>query len=526
MRARERWQTGAEMAKAEGKTELAKAQLAKDEGTFAPLVAELRRTFDSGRTRDLSWRRGQLQAIQQMIKDNHEEITAAIRKDLGGPKIRGFFDIGSHQAAGDAIENLEAWTRPEQVPTPMQISPVKMARSYVRREPKGVVLIIGPWNFPFELCLHPLVAAIAAGNCAVIKPSEMASNTAQIIERLVHRYLDPASVRVVQGAVAETSALLREHWDHIMYTGNGAIGRIVLRAAAEHLTPVTLELGGKCPVIVDKSANMQSVVERVSFGKWTNAGQICVAPDYVLIHKDREEEFVQGMRGRLETLFGKDPKQSSGLGRIINADHVRRIGGMLSETKGQVVVGGIEGFDPESRYAAPTIVKDPQPGEPLLTEEIFGPVLPVVRVDSLDEAIQKANSICDRPLALYVFSEDKAATEKVLNGTLSGGTAINTVMEQLINNNLPFGGVGSSGTGAYHGKAGFDEFTHLRSVLHQDTTIMKGSSFPPKVDDKMYDLAVKMNITGFLSEGQRKAASFGLKAAAAGAVVAMLRAKL
>merc|ERR1719469_1863303 len=255
--------------------------------------------------------------------------------------------------------------------------------------------------------------------------------------------MDPECFKVVNGAVAETTALLKEPWDHIFYTGNGHVGRIVLKAAAEHLTPVTLELGGKSPVIIDKSAKIQTAIDRVSAAKWLNAGQICVAPDYVLVHKDVAQEFLEGMKKKIGDAFGADPKASPHFGRIINSNHVRRINGLLDETQGTVVAGGA-GVDPDNKYFPPTLVKDPKMGEPLLMEEIFGPVLPIMSVDNMDEAIDKVNSICDRPLALYVYSEDQSATDKVLNNTLSGGCAVNTSFEHLTNFNLPFGGVSSS----------------------------------------------------------------------------------
>jgi len=492
-------------------------------------ISEVRDSFASGKTKDLSWRRQQLQAVKKMIEECHEDITAAVRADLAGPKIRGVGEVtGPHLAATEALEKLDAWTAPQAVATPITVSPTKLASSYVRQEPKGVILIIGPWNFPVELVLHPLVSAIAAGNCVVIKPSEVSSNCAALIEKLVHGYLDSSCIKVIQGSVPETTALLRLKWDHIFYTGNGHVGRMVCRAAAEHLTPVTLELGGKSPVIVDKSAKMKSVVERICFPKFSfNVGQICVSPDYVVIHKEREEEFIEAMKQHVEKLFGKDPKQSPHFGRIINSRHVERIGDLLSKTKGEVVLGGLDEVDPAANYVPPTIVRHAQLGEPLLTEEIFGPVLPVITAENLEDAVKKVNSICDQPLALYVYAEDKQAIEYVLGATSSGGVAINTSLEHLMNTNLPFGGVGSSGYGAYHGKAGFDEFTHGRAVLHQDTLLLTGSSMPPKPPDALYDIVVKATITGFLSQGQKKVLKLGGLGAAAMALTSLaLRSKL
>jgi len=467
---------------------------------FAPMVAEVRGVFNSGKTKDLAWRRSQLEAIKCLFEENHEELTAALLADHGGPKVRGAIDqMSAHGASCEYLSNLDAWTAPRSVPTPFTLSPTRMAKSYVRPEPKGVVLIIGPWNFPYGLIMEPLAAAVAAGNCVVIKPSEVAVNSGKVITKLINKYLDGSCIKVVEGAVAETSALLKEQWDHIFYTGNGHVGRIVATAAAKHLTPMTLELGGKSPVIVDKSTNMQSAVERVAQIKWgINAGQICIAPDYVLIDKSREEEFISGLKSWTAAKFGADPKTSSEYGRVINDRHVGRIGSLLKGTKGEVVLGGMETIDAASHYFPPTIVRNAKIGEPLLTEEIFGPVLPIIATENIQDAVKKANSVCDHALALYVFSEDKEATDYVLKNTTSGGVGINTCLEQVGNPNLPFGGVGGSGYGSYHGKAGFEEFTHRRSCLHQDTTIMKGATALPS-----YDILMKATILGFLSPLQR-----------------------
>lgn len=468
---------------------------------YGPMVAELNVAFNSGKTKDLEWRRTQLKAIKSLFLENHEELTKALIADHGGPKVRGALDqLSAFGACDEYLANLDSWTSPQKVPTPFTVSPTRMAKSYVSPVPKGVILIIGPWNFPYGLIMEPLAAAVAAGNCVVIKPSEVAVNSGKVITKLINKYLDNSCVKVVEGAVAETTALLKENWDHIFYTGNGHIGRIVATAAAQHLTPVTLELGGKSPVIVDKSANMQSVVERISANKWgLNAGQICIAPDFVLIDKSREDEFITSCTAHVEKLFGKDPKTSEKYARVINDRHVNRIANLLKETKGKVVFGGMETVDPQAHFFPPTLVRNAQLGEPLLTEEIFGPVLPVIATENIEEAVKKANSVCDRPLALYVFAEDQNVTNYVMKNTTSGGCSINTCLEQVTNPNLPFGGVGGSGYGAYHGKAGFDEFTHRRACFQQDTTIMKGAAALPE-----YDVLIKLAMTGFLSPAQKK----------------------
>eukprot|EP01062_Namystynia_karyoxenos_P036599 TRINITY_DN2665_c0_g1_i1.p2 TRINITY_DN2665_c0_g1~~TRINITY_DN2665_c0_g1_i1.p2 ORF type:complete len:555 (+),score=250.61 TRINITY_DN2665_c0_g1_i1:83-1666(+) len=474
---------------------------------YEGMVRELRGAFAAGRTKGLEWRRAQLKAVQKMVAEQHEKITEAVRADLGGPKLRGVGELGAHQAAQFALDNLKSWAAPEAVTTPFEVGPTMMAKSFVRKEPKGVVLIISPWNYPFELAMHPLVAAIAAGCCVVIKPSEISAHTAQLIQQCVGQYLDGSCIKVVQGAVAETQALLRQHWDHIFYTGSGDVGRKVMTAAAQHLTPVTLELGGKSPVVIDRSAKLDVAASRVSAAKWFNVGQTCVAPDYVLVDKAVQGRFVQKMKELAEQQYGADPKASADWGRIVSQNHAKRIKGLMESAKGEIVFGGPDKVDVEARYVPPTLITTDDFDSAILQQEIFGPVLPVVGVDSVDDAIRRINGVCDRPLALYCFSEDKAAVSKVLDNTLSGGCGINTAMEQIMNKHLPFGGVGGSGTGAYHGKAGFGEFTHRRSCLSQDTLIKRDAALPPPPyrSDKVYDLIVRFTVLGFLTEGQRAA---------------------
>jgi len=485
---------------------------------FGPTVSELRAAFNSGKTKDLSWRKTQLESIKRLIEENHEELTQAFLADHGGPKARAAFDLVAHSSCCEFLSKLDSWTAPQSCPTPFALCPTKMAKSFVCSVPKGVALIIGPWNFPYGLILEPLIAAVAAGNCVLIKPSEVAVNSVTVITKLLNKYLDNSCIKVVEGAVAETTALLEEQWDHIFYTGNGHIGRIVATAAARHLTPVTLELGGKSPVIVDKSAKMQSVVERIARYKWgLNAGQICIAPDFVLIDKSREEEFITAMKAHVKDLFGEDPKTSDKYARVINDRHVNRIAALLKGTKGEVVFGGMDTVDPQAHFFPPTLVRNAQLGEHLLTEEIFGPILPVVATESVADAVQKANSVCDRPLALYVFSEDQNVIDYVMNNTTSGGVAINTCMDHAGNPNMPFGGVGGSGYGAYHGKHGFDEFSHRRSCLQQDTTIMKGVPALPE-----YDFLVKVLITGFFSPMQRQMMKVAAGVAILGVVIKLV----
>ena len=312
-------------------------------------------------------------------------------------------------------------------------------------------------------------------------------------------------------------ALLREKYDHIVYTGNGAVGRIVMSAAAKHLTPCTLELGGKSPTYVDKSAKIDVAVERISGAKWINAGQTCIAPDYVLVHKDVAAEFKKKARDKLAKYYGKstdERKNNPNFGKVINDRHVERVNGLVQSTTGKVVEGG--DCDANVHYHAPTIVEDPSLDDAVMQEEIFGPIMPIVEVDSVEEAVVKVNQICTHPLALYVFAQDQAAIDYYVNNTTSGGVCVNSCMEHNMNPNLPFGGIGESGMGRYHGVHGFDEFSHWRSVFVKDTVLNKGWVLPPPpYSDGLFDLAIKAQITGFFTDSQRQMMKVGGAAAAA-----------
>mmetsp|Transcript_60706 Transcript_60706/g.130387 ORF Transcript_60706/g.130387 Transcript_60706/m.130387 type:complete len:502 (+) Transcript_60706:47-1552(+) len=462
---------------------------------YGSMLDGMRAMFAKGKTKDLAWRRQQLEQCHRMIAENHEAITAATRADLGGSKIRGVAELAAAGAADHALDCLDEWTREKWVGGWFH-------REYVRPEPKGVILIISPWNFPFNLCLHPMVEAIAAGNCVVIKPSELNNKCSPLIESLISKYLDPECVKVVQGAIPETSALLEQRWDHIMYTGNGAVGRIIMQAAAKHLTPVTLELGGKSPVIVDETANLDVACERVAMAKWLNCGQICVAPDYALVHESKMQEFMDRSKACLKKCYGDNPQASAEFGHIINERHVDRVSKLIETSKGKVVCGGAEGIIKKDLYVPPTIIEKPSLDEPLMQEEIFGPVLPVLPFKDLEEALSMVNGK-ETPLAMYIYSQSSGNIEKALMTAGSGGTCVNSSLEHLTGENMPFGGKGPSGMGAYHGKYGFDEFSHHRAVLRKSTLPgFRGTAFPlPSADtptpDFVYGIAAKMSI-GFL----------------------------
>jgi aldehyde dehydrogenase (NAD+) len=437
------------------------------------LVAKLRDAFESGRTRPIEWRRRQLQRMKAMLEEREADFLDALAADLGKPRLEGWAsDIAIViNEIEHALRHLAGWMKPERVWTPLAQRP---GRATIRPEPFGVALIIAPWNYPVHLLLLPMVGALAAGNSVVGKPSEVSAHTSAALARLVPEYLDPDGVEIVEGGVTETQALLAERFDYIFYTGNGRVGRIVMEAAAKHLTPVTLELGGKSPVIVDAAANVEVAARRIAFGKFLNAVQTCIAPDYVLVARARQEELVEQIGRAIRDFYGPDPVASPDYARIVNDAHFRRLEQLL--TGGTPVVGGETRAD--ERYVAPTVLRDVAPGSPVMTEEIFGPILPVIPVTDVDEAIGFVNER-DRPLALYVFSESDGVQERVLEQTSSGGACVNATVMHVAVPDLPFGGVGASGMGAYHGKAGFDVFSHRKSVLVKPTRLDPKLAYPP-----------------------------------------------
>ncbi len=442
----------------------------------ADVVKRLRSTFDSGRTRPVEWRKEQLRALRRMLADGESAFTTALGRDLGKSAIEGFVtEIALVRAEIDyTLQHLDGWLRPEKVHVPAKQLP---GRARIHHDPLGVVLIIGPWNYPIQLVLAPLVGALAAGNAAVLKPSEVSEHSSRALAQLVPQFLDPEAVAVVEGGVPETTALLDERWDHIFYTGNGTVGRVVMAAAAKHLTPVTLELGGKSPAIVDRSANLDVAARRIAWGKYINAGQTCVAPDYVLVDRRVEGPLAARLRDTVQRFYGDDPRTSADYGRIINDRHFARLTQLLDdEGAGQVVYGGER--DEADRYLAPTALRGTDPAAPIMQEEIFGPVLPLIAVDDMDAAIDFVNSR-EKPLALYVFAENDAVTERVVNHTTAGGVCVNATVFHLAVPGLPFGGVGASGMGAYHGKASFETFTHRKSVLSRPTSIDPSIAYPP-----------------------------------------------
>ena len=437
------------------------------------IVTELRRTFEAGKTRPHDWRRGQLLRFKAMIEENETAIFDALHADLGRASAETrMVETGTVLTEiGHALSQLKKWMRPKKVSTPLTNQP---GRSWIVPEPLGVVLIMAPWNYPFYLVCMPLIGAIAAGNCAVLKPSEISANTSALLARLIPSYLDPEAVRVVEGGVETATALLAERFDHIFFTGSAGVGKAVMSAAARHLTPVTLELGGKSPCIVTQDCDLEVAARRVAWGKFLNAGQTCVAPDYVLVDETVADRFVDALKAAVKRFYGDDPKASPDYPRIISDRHFERIGGLIAD--GHVEIGGQT--DPASRYIAPTVLTQVDPDSAVMSQEIFGPVLPVIPCASLDDAIDFINRR-PRPLALYLFSTDSGARERVLAETSSGGVCVNDVVMHLTVPDLPFGGVGRSGMGASHGRASFDGFSHAKSVLAKSERFDVPVRYPP-----------------------------------------------
>src|SRR5215475_1953177 len=440
---------------------------------FGALLTGHRKYFQSGATRSAKWREEQLIALRAMMKDHAEEFYGALWTDLRRNRIDSDWTDVKYisSEANHAIAQLRRWLKPLPVNTPLVFMP---SRTQVRFDPLGVGLIIGAWNYPVMLTLSPLIAAISGGNAAVIKPSEIAPATADVIARRLPEYLDRSAFSVVLGAVPETTALLEQQWDHIFFTGGTTVAKVVMTAAARNLTPVVLELGGKNPTIVHSSADLSVAAPRIAQGRWSNAGQTCTAPDYVLVFKDVAKPFLQHLRETILRFYGKDPQKSPDYGRIVSDRHFARLVNLIaSET---IYHGGQH--DAGDRFVAPTVLMNVSPNSPVMQEEIFGPILPILEVANVKEVIDFINAR-PSPLGLYLFAEDQFVTEQILASTTSGDAAVNDCAVQPLIHDLPFGGVGGSGMGKYHGEWGFRAYTNTRGVLYHSARIHLGVRYPP-----------------------------------------------
>jgi aldehyde dehydrogenase (NAD+) len=454
------------------------------ESTIPKTVARLRETFATGRTRNLQWRRDQLHAIEALMTENEAKVAAALAEDLCRKPFEAWLaDTASTVAeARYAAKHVKKWARRKHHRLELSQLP---GRGWVEYEPYGTVLIIGAWNFPFVLTLGPAIGAIAAGNTVVLKPSEVAAASSRVMAELVPQYLDTDAIAVVEGDGAVSQELIAQGFDRVMFTGGTEIGRKVYEAAAPHLTPVTLELGGKSPCIVAADADIDVAAKRIAWTKLINSGQTCIAPDYVIADANIRDELVNKINEAVTTFESGE----AGGNPIVNRRHFDRLVSALAATKGTVALGG--GSDTATTRIEPTVVVDPDPDEPLMTDEIFGPILPVVTVSSLDDAIGFVNAR-PKPLAAYLFTKAKSIRERVVNEVSAGGMVVNHLVFHFATTRLPFGGVGPSGTGAYHGRWGFEEFSHRKAVVAKPTRPDVSSFIYPPYTEKAWKLARRL----------------------------------
>lgn len=431
--------------------------------------------YNSGETRTLAFRKQQLRALKASISKYEKEIKQALYKDLRKSEFEAFTtEIGIiYSSISHALKYLEEWMHPVSVPTPVQFQPGK---SMIVHDPYGVTLIIGPFNYPFQLVMEPLIGAIIGGNTAVVKPSESAVETCKIIRTILEETFRPEYIAVVEGEKEETNALIHAPFDFIFFTGSVAVGKIVAKAAANRLTPHVLELGGKSPVIVDQTANLEVAAKRVVWGKFVNAGQTCIAPDYVFVHESVKAPFIRQIKKVLSKFYGSNPQQSKDFGRIINTRQFDRLNGLLQQHRSDILFGGET--DREDLYMAPTILQDITWDSPIMQDEIFGPILPILVYTDLTHLIHQINRR-PKPLAAYFFSETEKAIQYFLDELAFGGGCINETIMHVASWHLPFGGVGESGVGNYHGKASFEAFTHQKSVLKRSSKLANNLLYPP-----------------------------------------------
>ncbi|WP_096201110.1 aldehyde dehydrogenase [Bacillus sp. FJAT-45350] len=425
------------------------------------LIENQRNYFFTGETKDISFRIKQLKLLKKVIKKNEKQIIDALRNDLNKSEFEAYMtEIGYlYNEINDVLKNIKDWAKPKKVRTPKTHIG---SDSYIYPEPYGVVLIIAPWNYPFQLALAPLIGAMATGNCAIIKPSELTPETSAIVAEIIKETYSENYITVVEGAVETSEALLKERFDYIFFTGSVAVGKIVMEAASKYLTPITLELGGKSPTIVHDDAKLEIAAKRIVWGKFINAGQTCVAPDYLLVQKNVKEKLVVQLKKAIKEFYGENVISNSNYPMIVNQRHLDRLIAYLDN--GDIVYGGQS--EREKRFLEPTLIENVSLDSPIMTDEIFGPILPILEYGSLDEVIEIVRER-QNPLALYLFTENVATEKRILNDLSFGGGCINDTIYHLGTPHLPFGGVGESGMGAYHGKFSFDTFSHQKGVLKQ-----------------------------------------------------------
>lgn len=440
---------------------------------YEELIKEQRAFFNNRTTGDISFRKQSLTALQKAIRKYEKELSEALRKDLGKAPFESYMtEIGFILSEiRHTLKHLNKWAAAKRCKTPLFLFG---STSHTRPEPYGIVLILSPWNYPVQLLLAPLVGAIAAGNCAILKPSPRTVHTNHILGKLISETFPPQYIAFLETDNRQTDNLLKQHFDYIFYTGGVAFGKRIMMAAAKNLTPVTLELGGKSPCIVDNDAHIQIAARRIVWGKYLNCGQTCVAPDYIFVHREVKDKLITALQAEIERQYGKSPQESPDYPRIISQDRFYNL--LLLLKQGHIVAGGK--YDDKDLYIAPTVISGILPENRIMSEEIFGPILPLLDFDDIDNVIDYVNNQ-EKPLALYYFGQNKKKARYVLQNTSSGGACINDVVTHVANTYLPFGGVGNSGTGAYHGKYSFDTFSHTRSIVQSTTRFNIGMKFAP-----------------------------------------------
>jgi len=434
--------------------------------------------FHTGITKNISFRIQQLNNLKNAIKFHEKDILDALYKDLGKSEFEAYStEIGFVlDSIGYMIKNLKSWSDPIKVKAPIHQRPSK---TYIMYEPYGTVLIIGPFNYPFQLVIEPLIGAIAAGNCAVLKPSESTPTISALIKDIIDKTFDNKYIRVIEGEKETTSALINSPFDYIFFTGSVPVGRIVMEAAAKNLVPVTLELGGKSPTIVDKTANLEVAAKRIAWGKLINTGQTCIAPDYLLVHKDIKENFIEMLKKVIIDFYGIDASKSKDYGRIVNTRQFDRLTSIIDRDKSKVIYGG--SYNREKLYIEPTLIDNADWQDASMEDEIFGPIFPILEYSDLNEVINMINER-PKPLALYLFTENEPVEHKVLNSVSFGGGCVNDTISHVASSYMPFGGVGNSGIGGYHGKESFETFSHRKSILKKSTRFNFNLIFPPYKD--------------------------------------------
>lgn len=448
---------------------------------YKSMLAQQRQFFATGATLPVSFRLAQLKKLKLLLKTHETEITDALKKDLHKSPVEALITeiILLNDEIDFMIKHLKKWTRPTKTKTPFPL--LWPGRSTIHYEPYGTVLIIAPWNYPVLLNLSPLAGAISAGNCAIIKPSEIATHSQDLIVKLIQHYFPPDYITTVTGGPDEINQLLQEKFDYIFFTGSTKVGRCIMEAAAKHLTPVTLELGGKTPCIIDETADLDFAARRIIWGKMTNAGQTCIAPDYVYVHHSRQQALMNKLKQTIKEFFGDDPEKSTSFGRIINQKHFTRLSTLLQNTN--ILVGGQS--NAESCYIAPTLIATSSWDEPIMQQEIFGPLLPILSFNDLDEVIHMIQSQ-PKPLALYYFTKNKQHEKNILRRVSFGGGCINDCLLHIANYHFPFGGVGASGMGGYHGKDSFDLFSHRKSIYKKTYPFEIRLEYPPYSNKKLW----------------------------------------